>query len=98
MLASAKSVSLPLKQNTFSWFDMKAITNTLAGIEDNGDMPKIKPGDMSCAAPFTPNTLRLAVVVSPTMQHVTMFDFSLYFLAGLHSASQMSQICLYVFI
>ena len=66
-------------------------------MEDNGDVPKIKLADVSCAIPFTPDTL--ALLESPlATQHVRMFDFSLYFLVGLHSAGQMSQICLYVFI
>ena len=32
---------------------MDTITNTLADIEEDGDVPKIKLGDASCAAPFT---------------------------------------------
>ena len=32
---------------------MDTITNTLANKEEDGDVPKIKLGDASCAAPFT---------------------------------------------
>ena len=32
---------------------MDTITNTLADMEGDGDVPKIKLGDASCAAPFT---------------------------------------------
>ena len=36
-----------------SEFGMDMITNTLADMEEDGDVPKIKLGDASCAAPFT---------------------------------------------
>ena len=29
------------------------ISNTLANMKEDGDVPKIKLGDTSCAAPFT---------------------------------------------
>ena len=32
---------------------MDTITNTLADMEGDGDMPKIKLGDVPCVAPFT---------------------------------------------
>ena len=32
---------------------MDTITNTLADMEGDGDVPKIKHGDVSYAAPFT---------------------------------------------
>ena len=32
---------------------MGTITNTLADMEEDGDVPKIEPGDASCADPFT---------------------------------------------
>ena len=38
---------------SFSSLDMDTITNTLADMEEDGDVPKIKLGDASCAAPFT---------------------------------------------
>lgn len=38
---------LPLK------FDMDTISNAMADMDDEGDVPKIKLGDASCAAPFT---------------------------------------------
>ena len=32
---------------------MDTIINTLADVEGDGDVPKIKLGDASCVAPFT---------------------------------------------
>ena len=32
---------------------MDTITNTLADMEEDGDVPKIKLGDTSCVDPFT---------------------------------------------
>ena len=54
---------------------MNTIFITPVDTEDDGDVPKIKLDDVSCAAPFASNPL-----------------------VGLHSAGQMSQICLYMFI
>lgn len=34
-------------------FDIASITSQLASMEDENDVPKIKLGDASCAAPFT---------------------------------------------
>ena len=32
---------------------MDTITDTIAGMDEDGGVPKIKLGDASCAAPFT---------------------------------------------
>ena len=39
---------------------MNIIFITLVDTEDDGDVPKIKLGDMSCAGTFTPYTLAVA--------------------------------------
>lgn len=41
------------KKNPMEKFDMASITDKLASMEDEDDVPKIKLGDASCAAPFT---------------------------------------------
>ena len=51
-----------------------------------------------CLALFHLHLIPLLLESPLATQHVRMFDFSLYFLVGLHSAGQMSQICLYIFI
>ncbi|KAH9942697.1 endoplasmic reticulum Ca-transporting P-type ATPase [Amylocystis lapponica] len=41
------------KKNPMEKFDLASITDKLANMEDEDDVPKIKLGDASCAAPFT---------------------------------------------
>jgi len=41
------------KQNPMERFDVASITEKLADMEGDEDVPKIKLGDASCAAPFT---------------------------------------------
>ncbi|KAI0732592.1 endoplasmic reticulum Ca-transporting P-type ATPase [Fomitopsis betulina] len=41
------------KKNPMEKFDLASITDKLASMEDEEEVPKIKLGDASCAAPFT---------------------------------------------
>ncbi|KAH9975290.1 ATPase [Lactifluus volemus] len=41
------------RRNPMEKFDLATITNSLADMEGDEDVPKIKLGDASCAAPFT---------------------------------------------
>lgn len=55
------------KRNGTSQFDMSAITDKLADMEEEGDVPQIKLGDASCAAPFTSKLSHVAASTSPVV-------------------------------
>lgn len=53
------------KKNPANKFDMSAITDKLADMEDEGEVPQIKLGDASCAAPFTSKLSHVAASKCP---------------------------------
>ncbi|KAF8876645.1 endoplasmic reticulum Ca-transporting P-type ATPase [Infundibulicybe gibba] len=50
------------KQNPMEKFDLAAITDKMADMEGDDDVPKIKLGDASCAAPFTSKLSHVSAV------------------------------------
>ena len=55
-------------------FDLNSITNSLADMEGEDDVPKIKLGDASCAAPFTSKLSRVASGVFLSVIDGALFD------------------------
>ncbi|KAF8958414.1 endoplasmic reticulum Ca-transporting P-type ATPase [Flammula alnicola] len=50
---AAQNLEVARKKNPLEKFDMAAITEKMSEMEGDEDVPKIKLGDASCAAPFT---------------------------------------------
>ncbi|KAF8154679.1 endoplasmic reticulum Ca-transporting P-type ATPase [Crassisporium funariophilum] len=50
---AAENQEVARKKNPMEKFDLAAITDKMADMEGEEDVPKIKLGDASCAAPFT---------------------------------------------
>ncbi|KAF7789236.1 hypothetical protein EIP86_000177 [Pleurotus ostreatoroseus] len=50
---AAQELQTARKRNPMEKFDLASITDRLAEMEDEDEVPKIKLGDASCAAPFT---------------------------------------------
>lgn len=51
-------------------FDLSAITDKMAEMEGDEDVPKIKLGDASCAAPFTSKLSHVSASELATVQNV----------------------------
>ncbi|GAA5826152.1 hypothetical protein JCM11251_007183 [Rhodosporidiobolus azoricus] len=59
---AAKNVMSDRQKGKVSKFDMSAITDQLANMEDDQDVPQIKLGDASVAAPFTSKLANVAAI------------------------------------
>ncbi|KAF9070693.1 hypothetical protein BDP27DRAFT_583143 [Rhodocollybia butyracea] len=60
--AAAASQKEARKKNPMEKFDLSGITDKLAEMEGEDDVPKIKLGDASCAAPFTSKLSHVSAV------------------------------------
>ncbi|EAU86785.2 ATPase [Coprinopsis cinerea okayama7 len=59
---AAENLQNARKQNPLEKFDMMAITEKMAEMDGDDEVPKIKLGDASCAAPFTSKLSHVAAI------------------------------------
>ncbi|KAJ2930562.1 hypothetical protein H1R20_g6550, partial [Candolleomyces eurysporus] len=59
---AAETLQTARKQNPMEKFDLNSITEKLADMEGEDDVPQIKLGDASCAAPFTSKLGHVAAI------------------------------------
>ena len=64
------TITLVLPDPTCNKFDLASITDKMAEMEGDDDVPKIKLGDASCAAPFTSKLSH----VSASECNITIFN------------------------
>ncbi|KAG6833024.1 hypothetical protein H0H87_012282 [Tephrocybe sp. NHM501043] len=66
------------KQNPMEKFNLAAITDKMADMEGEDDVPKIKLGDASCAAPFTSKLGHVSAAYSLSVQYLDGIKFGDY--------------------
>ncbi|KAF7303745.1 Cation-transporting ATPase [Mycena indigotica] len=59
---AAADLAVARKRNPMEKFNLEAITSKMAEMDDEEEVPKIKLGDASCAAPFTSKLSHVAAV------------------------------------
>ncbi|TFK65968.1 hypothetical protein BDN72DRAFT_800527 [Pluteus cervinus] len=59
---AAADIQSARQRNTMEKFDLNTITDKLADMEGEDEVPKIKLGDASCAAPFTSKLSHVAAI------------------------------------
>lgn len=55
--------------SVWTQFDVSAITEQLSNLEEEGEVPQIKLGDASVAAPFTSKLSNVVASPSPCSPH-----------------------------